>query len=39
MYDYITEISDDLYVIKDCVSYKIDTPDKLKAYGYLNRNE
>ena len=39
LYDYVIEISDDLYVIKDCVSYKIDTPDKLKAYGYLNRNE
>jgi ABC-type multidrug transport system ATPase subunit len=35
MYHYITKISDDLYVIKDCVSYKIDDIDKLKDYGYL----
>jgi len=35
MYNYITKISDDIYVIKDCVSYKIDSIDKLKDYGYL----
>ena len=35
MYNYITEISDYLYLIKDCVSYKIDNIDKLKEYGYL----
>ena len=35
MYNYIIEISDDLYLIKDCVSYKIDNIDKLKEYGYL----
>ena len=37
MYNYITEVSDNLYVIKDCVSYKIDTADKLEEYGYLNK--
>ena len=35
MYQYITKVSDDLYVIKDCVSYKINDIDKLKDYGYL----
>jgi len=35
MYHYITKISDDIYVIKDCASYKIDDIDKLKDYGYL----
>ena len=35
MYNYITKISDDIYVIKDCASYKIDDIDKLKDYGYL----
>jgi ABC-type multidrug transport system ATPase subunit len=35
MYHYITKISDDIYVIKDCVSYKIDDINKLKDYGYL----
>jgi len=35
MYQYITEVSDDLYVIKDCSSYKIDHVDKLRGYGYL----
>ena len=35
IYNYITKISDDIYVIKDCVSYKIDDIDKLKDYGYL----
>jgi len=35
MYEYITEISDSLYLIKDCVSYKIESIDKLKEYGYL----
>lgn len=35
MYNYITKISDDLYVINDCASYKIDDLDKLKDYGYL----
>ena len=34
LYHYITEISDDLYVIKDCASYKIDDIDKLKDFGY-----
>ena len=38
MYHYITKISDDIYVIKDGVSYKIDTIDKLKKYGYSNKN-
>ena len=37
LHNYITEISDNLYVIKDCVTYKIDAADKLKAYGYLSR--
>ena len=36
MYRYITEVSDDLYVLKDCVGYKIDQMDKLKEYGYVN---
>jgi len=35
MYQYITKVSDDLYVIKDCASYKIDEISKLKDYGYL----
>ena len=35
LYNYITDISDDLYLIRDCVSYKIDSIDKLKEYGYL----
>jgi ABC-type multidrug transport system ATPase subunit len=35
MYQYITKVSDDLYVIKDCVSHKINDIDKLKDYGYL----
>ena len=35
MYYHITDISDDLYVIKDCASYKIDNINKLKEYGYL----
>jgi len=35
MYNYITKVSDFLYVIKDCASYKIDDLDKLKDYGYL----
>ena len=35
LYNYITKISDDLYVIKDCASYKIDDIDKLKDFGYL----
>jgi len=35
LYNYITEISDELYVIKDCVSYKINNMEKLREYGYL----
>jgi ABC-type multidrug transport system ATPase subunit len=35
MYQYVTEISDNLYVINDCASYKIDNINKLKEYGYL----
>ena len=35
MYQYITKVSDDLYVIKDCASYKIDNINKLKEFGYL----
>ena len=35
LYQYITEISDDLYVIKDCTSYKIDNMNRLREYGYL----
>ena len=35
LYNYTTEISDELYLIKDCVSYKIDNLEKLKEYGYL----
>ena len=35
IYDYITKISDDLYVIKDGASYRIDDLEKLKDYGYL----
>lgn len=35
LYQYITKMSDDLYLIKDCASYKIDNVDKLKDYGYL----
>jgi len=35
LYDYITDISDELYLIKDCTSYKIDDIDKLRDYGYL----
>lgn len=35
MYEYITEVSDDLYVIKDCASYKINHITDLKKYGYL----
>ena len=35
MYNYIIKICDDIYVIKDCASYKIDDIDKLKSYGYL----
>jgi ABC-type multidrug transport system ATPase subunit len=35
MYHYITEVSDDLYLIKDCVSYKIDNVNKLREHGYL----
>ncbi|MCL2074083.1 MAG: ATP-binding cassette domain-containing protein [Marinilabiliaceae bacterium] len=35
LYNYITKISDYLYIIKDCVSYKIDDKNKLKDYGYL----
>ena len=36
MYHYITEVSDDLYIIKNCVSYKINEIGELRAYGYLN---
>ena len=35
LYNYITEISDELYLIKDCISYKIDRIEKLKEYGYI----
>jgi ABC-type multidrug transport system ATPase subunit len=35
LHRYITQASDDLYVIKDCVSYKVDSADELKEYGYL----
>jgi energy-coupling factor transporter ATP-binding protein EcfA2 len=35
LHRYITEVSDDLYVIKDCVSYKIEGVNELKKYGYL----
>ena len=35
LYQYITEESDDLYVIKDCVSYKVNNIGELKEYGYL----
>ena len=35
MYHYITKVSNDLYVIKDCVSYKIGTIGELKEYAYL----
>jgi len=35
LYKYITEVSDDLYLIKDCVSYKINSAEELKKYGYL----
>jgi len=35
MYNYVTKVSDFLYVIKDCASYRIDDLEKLKNYGYL----
>jgi ABC-type multidrug transport system ATPase subunit len=35
IYHYITKVSDDLYIMKDCASYKIDDLDKLIEYGYL----
>jgi ABC-type multidrug transport system ATPase subunit len=35
MYRYVTDISDNLYVLKDCASYKIEDINKLKEYGYL----
>ena len=35
MYRDIVKVSDDLYVIKDCVSYKIDHVNKLNEYGYI----
>jgi len=35
MYHYITKESDDLYLIKDCVSYKIGNICELNEYGYL----
>jgi ABC-type multidrug transport system ATPase subunit len=35
LHRYITQASDDLYVIKDCVSYKIERVDELRKYGYL----
>jgi len=35
MYEYITEISDSLYLIKEGVSYKIEAIDKLREHGYL----
>ena len=35
LYNYITEISDDLYVINGLASYKINKPEELKLYGYL----
>jgi ABC-type multidrug transport system ATPase subunit len=35
IYHYITKMSDNLYIIKDCASCKIDDLDKLKEYGYL----
>jgi ABC-type multidrug transport system ATPase subunit len=37
MYHYITRISDDIYVIKDCTSYRIDNTGELQKYGYLRQ--
>ena len=36
LYFYVTKVCDDLYVIKDCVTYPIDNLRKLNDYGYLN---
>jgi energy-coupling factor transporter ATP-binding protein EcfA2 len=35
MYYYVTQVSDELYVIKDCVSYPIAHLGELEAFGYL----
>ena len=35
LYYHITDVSDELYLIKDCVSYKINSTDELKEHGYL----
>jgi len=37
LHNYITKLSDYLYVIKNGASYKIDDIEKLKDYGYLNK--
>ncbi|MCI1779684.1 MAG: ATP-binding cassette domain-containing protein [Bacteroidales bacterium] len=36
MYRYITEVSDILYLIKDCTSYRINNIEDLKEFGYVN---
>ena len=36
LYNYITQLSDDLYMIKDSISYKIDGINNLKQFGYLS---
>lgn len=36
LYNHIANISDDLYVIKDCSSYKVKNYNDLKKYGYIN---
>jgi len=35
IYQCITELSDDLYVLNNCASYKIDNINDLKEHGYL----
>ena len=35
LYYHITDVSDELYLIKDCASYKINSTDELKEHGYL----
>ena len=36
LYNYITLLSDDLYMIKDSISYKINSIDNLKQFGYIS---
>ena len=35
LYYHITDVSDELYLIKDCTSYKINSTEELREHGYL----